>query len=167
MIPMHRSALFMGLILYPKFMGKLKKLNRELQYLHFQIRRSNAPALHKKSLTLPRTTFARYISEIIIVCWFTKIFHLLYLLKHNVRNNINVIYNTALPVIFGVKKYADCLWNVCNERGICVNLQTNLVKINPNEKQATFEKLNSGETSVQNVCFFIQSKSKICLTILW
>lgn len=71
------------------------------------------------------------------------------------RNNIDVTYNTALPVIFGVKKYADSLWNVCKERDICVNLQTNLVKINPNKRQATFEKLNSpGETSVQDVCFF-------------
>ncbi|KAL6441955.1 hypothetical protein ACFW04_002370 [Cataglyphis niger] len=76
-----------------------------------------------------------------------------YFRKHNVRNNIDVTYNTALPVIFGVKKYADSLWNVCKKRGICVNLQTNLVKINPKKKQATFEKLNSGETSVQNYSF--------------
>lgn len=71
------------------------------------------------------------------------------------RNNIDVVYNTALPVIFGVKKYADSLWNVCKERDITVNLQTNLVEVNPNKKQATFEKLNSSEeTSVQDVCYF-------------
>lgn len=84
---------------------------------------------------------------------YKKNFHLLYL-KHNLRNNIDVVYNTALPVIFGVKKYANSLWNVCKERDITVNLQTNLVKIDLNKKQATFEKLNSsGETSVQDVCF--------------
>lgn len=64
------------------------------------------------------------------------------------------MYNTALPVIFGVKKYADSLWNVCKQRDITVNLQTNLVKIDPSKRQATFEKLNSpGETLVQEVSF--------------
>ncbi|EFN60231.1 Sulfide:quinone oxidoreductase, mitochondrial [Camponotus floridanus] len=77
-----------------------------------------------------------------------------YFRKHNLRNNIDVVYNTALPVIFGVKKYANSLWNVCKERDITVNLQTNLVKIDLNKKQATFEKLNSsGETSVQDYSF--------------
>lgn len=77
-----------------------------------------------------------------------------YFRKHNLRNNTDVVYNTALPVIFGVKKYADSLWNVCKERGITVTLQTNLVKIDSNKKQATFEKLNSpGETSIQNYSF--------------
>ncbi|KAM0724522.1 Sulfide:quinone oxidoreductase, mitochondrial [Formica fusca] len=77
-----------------------------------------------------------------------------YFRKHNLRNNIDVVYNTALPVIFGVKKYADSLWNVCKERDISINLQTNLVKIDSNKKQATFEKLNSpGETSVQDYSF--------------
>lgn len=64
------------------------------------------------------------------------------------------MYNTALPVIFGVKKYADSLWGVCKQRDITVNLQTNLVKIDSSKRQATFEKLNSpGETLVQEVCF--------------
>lgn len=73
-----------------------------------------------------------------------------YFRKHNLRNNIDVVYNTALPVIFGVKKYADSLWGVCKERGITVNLQMNLLKIDPSKKQATFEKLGSpGETLVQ------------------
>ncbi|RLU21349.1 hypothetical protein DMN91_005722 [Ooceraea biroi] len=73
-----------------------------------------------------------------------------YFRKHNLRSNIDVVYNTALPVIFGVKKYADSLWNVCKSRDITVNLQTNLVKVDPDKRQATFEKLNSpGETLVQ------------------
>ncbi|XP_032690106.1 sulfide:quinone oxidoreductase, mitochondrial isoform X2 [Odontomachus brunneus] len=73
-----------------------------------------------------------------------------YFRKHKVRDDINVIYNTALPVIFGVKKYADSLWAVCTERDITVNLQTSLLKIDPDKRQATFEKLNSpGEISVQ------------------
>lgn len=73
-----------------------------------------------------------------------------YFRKNKIRNDINVVYNTALPVIFGVKKYADSLWAVCKERDITVNLQTSLLKIDPVKRQATFEKLNSpGETSVQ------------------
>lgn len=155
MISMHRSALFTGLILYPKFIGKLKRLNQELQYLRFRIHQSNARARRKKLLILPKTTFARYISQNYYrLLIYKKNSHLFYL-KHNLRyyNNIDVVYNTALPVIFGVKKYADSLWNVCKNRDITVNLQTNLVKINPNTRQATFEKLNSpGETLVQDVC---------------
>ena len=34
-----------------------------------------------------------------------------------------MVYYTALPVIFGVKKYADALWKVVKERGIHVNLR--------------------------------------------
>lgn len=76
----------------------------------------------------------------------------MFILKRKLRNGINVVYNTALPVIFGVKKYADCLWGVCKQRDITVNLQTNLVKIDPSKRQATFEKLNSpGEIVVQEV----------------
>ncbi|RZC35663.1 sulfide:quinone oxidoreductase, mitochondrial, partial [Asbolus verrucosus] len=33
-----------------------------------------------------------------------------YLRKVGKRNNANIMYNTSLPVIFGVKKYADALW---------------------------------------------------------
>lgn len=81
-----------------------------------------------------------------------------YFRETNVRNNIEVVYNTSLPVIFGVKKYADVLWHICNERKICVNTSTNLVYIDLNKQEATFEKLNNpGETytmeySLLHVC---------------
>ncbi|XP_066593471.1 sulfide:quinone oxidoreductase, mitochondrial isoform X2 [Prorops nasuta] len=64
-----------------------------------------------------------------------------YFQRNGLRQNINVIYNTALPVIFGVKKYADSLWSVCEGRNISVNLQSNLIGINPEKREATFEKL--------------------------
>ncbi|KYM86081.1 Sulfide:quinone oxidoreductase, mitochondrial, partial [Atta colombica] len=77
-----------------------------------------------------------------------------YYRNHKLRNNIDVVYNTALPVIFAVKKYADSLWDICKQRDITVNLQTNLVKIDPSKRQATFEKLNSpGEILVQEYSF--------------
>ncbi|XP_076764864.1 sulfide:quinone oxidoreductase, mitochondrial-like [Xylocopa sonorina] len=73
-----------------------------------------------------------------------------YFRKHKVRDNVKVVYNTALPVIFGVKKYADALWDVCKRRDITVNVQTNLVKIDPVKQEATFEKLDgSNETIVE------------------
>ncbi|KAG7209683.1 hypothetical protein KM043_011328 [Ampulex compressa] len=62
-----------------------------------------------------------------------------YFRKHNLRNNIDVVYNTALPVIFGVKKYANSLWDVCHSRDIKVNLETNLLEIDPNKKEAVFQ----------------------------
>ncbi|CAL7933149.1 unnamed protein product [Xylocopa violacea] len=73
-----------------------------------------------------------------------------YFREQKVRDNVKVVYNTALPVIFGVKKYADALWEVCKRRDITVNVQTNLVKIDPVKEEATFEKLDdSNETIVE------------------
>lgn len=71
--------------------------------------------------------------------------------KNNKRNNARVIYNTSLPVIFGVKKYADALWKVVEGRDIDVNLRTNLVSIEPGKNVATFENLEKpGETHAVN-----------------
>ncbi|XP_068983072.1 sulfide:quinone oxidoreductase, mitochondrial [Bombus flavifrons] len=73
-----------------------------------------------------------------------------YFRNQKVRDNIKVVYNTALPVIFGVKKYADALWDVCKRRNITVNVQTNLIKIDPVTEEAVFQKLDgSNETFVE------------------
>ncbi|KOC69464.1 Sulfide:quinone oxidoreductase, mitochondrial [Habropoda laboriosa] len=73
-----------------------------------------------------------------------------YFRKKKVRDNVKVVYNTALPVIFGVKKYADSLWDVCKQRNITVNVQTNLVEIDPVKQEAVFQKLDgSNETFVE------------------
>lgn len=72
-----------------------------------------------------------------------------YFRKNNKRNNIDVVYNTALPVIFGVKKYANSLWDVCKSRNITVNLQTNLIEIHPEKNEAVFQKLDTEKTIVQ------------------
>ncbi|KAL1512774.1 hypothetical protein ABEB36_002306 [Hypothenemus hampei] len=68
-----------------------------------------------------------------------------YLRRENKRNQVKVIYNTSLPVIFGVKKYANALWKICIERNITVNTRTNLVSIDSNKKEATFENLDKPE----------------------
>ncbi|KAJ8947839.1 hypothetical protein NQ318_009984, partial [Aromia moschata] len=68
-----------------------------------------------------------------------------YLRKVGRRDKVNLFYNTSLPVIFGVKKYADALWNVCKERNINVNLCTNLIEINGDKREAVFQNLDKPE----------------------
>ena len=52
------------------------------------------------------------------------------------------MYNSALGVIFGVKKYANALWKVVERKGIKVNLLRKLVGINTDKREATFEVLD-------------------------
>lgn len=68
-----------------------------------------------------------------------------YLRKENKRSQVKVMYNTSLPVIFGVKKYADALWKICKERDITVNTRRNLVSINLEKSEALFENLDNPE----------------------
>lgn len=68
-----------------------------------------------------------------------------YTRKHKKRHNAKIIYNTSLPVLFGVKYYADALWEVCNKRKIEVNTRTNLVEIYPEKRQALFQNLDEPE----------------------
>lgn len=68
-----------------------------------------------------------------------------YLRKEKRRDKVNIMYNTSLPVIFGVKTYADALWKICKERNIQVNTRTNLVSINPEKQEATFENMDKPE----------------------
>jgi len=58
----------------------------------------------------------------------------------------NIQYHTALPVLFGVKKYADALWEVVKGRGINVNLRHNLIEVKPESKEAVFQHLDTQET---------------------
>ncbi|EDV28776.1 uncharacterized protein TRIADDRAFT_49680 [Trichoplax adhaerens] len=63
--------------------------------------------------------------------------------NEGVRDNINIQYYTALGVLFGVKKFADALNQICDERNLTRNYQRNLVKIDHVKKIATFEDLSS------------------------
>jgi len=78
-----------------------------------------------------------------------------YLRKSDKRKAAKVIYNTSLPVIFGVKHYADALWEVVKKRDITVNVRTNLVEVLPNGRQAIFENLDTQEKSTVDVSCFI------------
>lgn len=68
-----------------------------------------------------------------------------YLQKTKKRQNANVIYNTSLAVLFGVKHYADQLWKIVEKRDIKVNLRTNLVEVFPEKNQAVFQNLDNPE----------------------
>ncbi|XP_022913105.2 sulfide:quinone oxidoreductase, mitochondrial-like [Onthophagus taurus] len=61
------------------------------------------------------------------------------------RGGAKITYNTSLPVIFGVKRYADALWEVVKKRDIKVNLQTSLVEVKPDKNEAVFENLETKE----------------------
>lgn len=83
---------------------------------------------------------------------------IMYITEHFLRKNkrragAKIIYNTSLPVLFGVKHYADALWKVVENRGINVNLRTNLVEVLPGGKQAIFEHLDTKEKSSVDVSF--------------
>lgn len=57
------------------------------------------------------------------------------------RDNSTIMYNTALGVIFGVKKYAAELLKVVERKGINVNFKRNLVEVDAVNRQAIFEVL--------------------------
>ncbi|XP_076026871.1 sulfide:quinone oxidoreductase, mitochondrial [Genypterus blacodes] len=72
-----------------------------------------------------------------------------FLRKTGKRSKANVIYNTSLPVIFGVKKYAESLWDIVKRRDITVNLRHNLTEVRADKQEAVFENLDKpGETKV-------------------
>jgi len=68
------------------------------------------------------------------------------------RANAKIIYNTSLPVLFGIKKYADVLWEIVKSRDLQVNLRHNLIEVRADKQEAVFENLdNPGETKVYQV----------------
>ncbi|CAL8373380.1 unnamed protein product [Arctogadus glacialis] len=72
-----------------------------------------------------------------------------YLRKTGKREKAKIIYNTSLPVLFGVKKYADVLWEIVRSRNIQVNHRQNLIEVRADQREAVFENLdNPGETNV-------------------
>jgi len=92
-----------------------------------------------------------------------------YIAEHFMRKNkkragANIFYNTSLPVIFGVKHYADALWKVVENRGINVNLRTNLVEVLPGGQQAVFENLDTQIKSTVDVRWNRFVSSFHCIT---
>ncbi|KAK2834496.1 hypothetical protein Q7C36_015197 [Tachysurus vachellii] len=72
-----------------------------------------------------------------------------YMRKTGKRSKANIIYNTSLPVLFGVKKYADALWEIVKSRDLNVNLRHNLIEVRADKQEAVFANLDKpGETKV-------------------
>lgn len=68
-----------------------------------------------------------------------------FLRKTGRRSKANIVYNTSLPVLFGVKKYADVLWEIVKSRDIQVNLRHNLIEVKADTQEAIFENLDKPE----------------------
>ncbi|SUM76563.1 type II sulfide:quinone oxidoreductase Sqr [Staphylococcus saprophyticus] len=66
-----------------------------------------------------------------------------YFRKHNIRSNTNVIYETPKDALFDVGKYNKELEKIVEERDIIVNYNYNLVEIDGDKKEATFEHIKT------------------------
>ncbi|XP_015494714.1 sulfide:quinone oxidoreductase, mitochondrial isoform X2 [Parus major] len=72
-----------------------------------------------------------------------------YLRKTGKRSKANIMFNTSLGVIFGVKKYADALLEVIKDRNLAVNYKRNLIEVRADKQEAVFENLDKpGVTEV-------------------
>ncbi|XP_028162583.1 sulfide:quinone oxidoreductase, mitochondrial-like [Ostrinia furnacalis] len=69
-----------------------------------------------------------------------------------VRGKSKVTYNTCLPVIFGVKKYADALMKVVEKKHIDVNYKTVLYEVRPEKKEAVFYNTDK-KNELTTVCY--------------
>lgn len=69
-----------------------------------------------------------------------------YFNKHGKRDKATMMFNSAGPSIFAVKKYADELTKVIAQRNLKTNFQSNLVEVKPDSKEAVFKKLDTNET---------------------
>ncbi|KAL0603208.1 Sulfidequinone oxidoreductase, mitochondrial [Plecturocebus cupreus] len=68
------------------------------------------------------------------------------------RSKANIIFNTSLGAIFGVKKYADALQEIIRDRNLTVNYKQNLIEVRADKQEAVFENLDKpGETQVISV----------------
>nr|KAF6389062.1 sulfide quinone oxidoreductase [Myotis myotis] len=72
-----------------------------------------------------------------------------YFRKTGKRSKANIIFNTSLGSIFGVKKYADALMEIIQERNLTVNYKQNLIEVRADKQEAVFENVDKpGETQV-------------------
>ena len=59
-----------------------------------------------------------------------------------------VIYHTSLPVIFRAPKYAESLWKVAEAKNVKVHLNSDLIEIKPDRKEAVFQNLSKPEEKI-------------------
>ncbi len=68
-----------------------------------------------------------------------------YFTVNNLKDKTNVMFYSANPGIFSVKKYKKVLEKIIGERGIQTKFQRNLVEVRGGKKEAVFENLENGE----------------------
>lgn len=56
-----------------------------------------------------------------------------------VRDDIDIEFVSALPVLFGVKKYSDALTKICEERDMTTTFNTELIEVDKDRKVAIFQ----------------------------
>lgn len=81
-----------------------------------------------------------------------------YLMADHLRRNgrlgaCSVSYATALPVIFGVKEYADLLVDIAARAQVEVLYQHRLSEIHPDSKEAVFSVTRGEETSSEKISY--------------
>ncbi len=76
--------------------------------------------------------------------------------QHGNRDRANVIYNTSLPVIFGVKEYAKALMKVVEKKNIILNTRYNLVEVKPDTKEAVFDILDENGKAKDQKTFTVR-----------
>lgn len=63
--------------------------------------------------------------------------------QRGVRGETNVVYASATPGIFGVKRYARSLAKIVERKGIETHFRHNLVAIRPSSREAVFQNLDT------------------------
>lgn len=70
-------------------------------------------------------------------------------------------------MLFGIKKYADSLWDIVKKRDLQVNLRHNLIEVRADKQEAVFENLDKpGETKVIEVTMFCTSPITFNMVVL-
>ncbi|CAK8683287.1 unnamed protein product [Clavelina lepadiformis] len=64
-----------------------------------------------------------------------------YFRKHGKREKATIMFNSAGPSIFAVKKYAESLNKVIEQKDIVTNFGINLIEVKPDTKEAVFQKV--------------------------
>ena len=67
------------------------------------------------------------------------------------------MFNSSLGVIFGVKKYADALTKLIQDRNIETNFRYELIEVRPESKEAIFSLLDqpAGTTKTFKVIYIL------------
>ena len=73
--------------------------------------------------------------------------------RRNVRQNIKIEFVSAGAGIFGVQKYKDALEKVIADRKISTDYRLNLIKVDGDQKIATFKHEDSGEVVEKEFSF--------------